>query len=151
MRPVPKRIRVVALLLCCTCGCSWITVNRPPTGPVAKDERLDCTTSVAAPVADTVIGSAALVTGGTGVGVGIAALAAPCDATTCWITEPVAITYAAIGAVLLGLAVAEAFSAAYGFSRTAECRDLEQAQLACVSGVEASCARLRQRGPDPAP
>jgi hypothetical protein len=140
---MPK-FRTAAALACLLAqtACSWITVARPPQGPVERNEKLTCTTSVAAPVTDTVVGSLALVTGGTGVGVGAVALSG-CDWTTCWIQEPIAITYLALGVVLVGVAVMEAFSAAHGYGETAVCRDLEQAQLACVSGVEASCATLK--------
>ncbi len=134
--------------LLATSACSWITVAKPPQGPVDKDEKLTCTSSVAAPVTDTVLGSVALAAGGTGVGVGIAGLNA-CDVSTCWIQEPIAITYLALGVALVGVAVMEGFSAAHGYSATALCRDLQQAQLACVSGVEPSCVELRNRGAPP--
>jgi hypothetical protein len=65
------------------------------------------------------------------------------------IQEPIAITYLALGVVLVGLAVMEGFSAAHGYSETAVCRDLGQAQLACVSGVEPSCAFLKDRKDPP--
>jgi hypothetical protein len=46
------------------------------------------------------------------------------------------------GVVLGAAAVPLAYSAGFGYSTTAECRDLKDAQLACISGVEASCNRL---------
>jgi hypothetical protein len=133
----------VACLLA-TSACSWITVAKPPAGPVDRGEKLTCTSSVAAPVTDTVVGSAALLFGATGVGAGAAGLG--CDVSTCWIQEPVAVAYLTLGVALVGVAVMEAFSAAYGYGQTARCRELEQAQLACVSGVEPSCASIRDGG-----
>ena len=141
---VSHRALAATACLLATSACSWITVARPPQGPVERNEKLACTTSTAAPVTDTIVGSLALVTGGTGVGVGIAGLSG-CDVTTCWIQEPMAITYLALGVVLVGVAVMEGFSAAHGYAETAVCRDLEQAQLTCVSGVEPSCAYLEDR------
>jgi hypothetical protein len=145
--PVPARARAAALAaaLALGPGCSWITVTRPPAGPVSREEKLACTTSVVAPVVDTVLGSAALLAGATGLGVGIAGLSCG-DPTACWFAQPVGGAYAAVGTVLLGVAVMQGFSAAYGFGATAECRVLEENQLACLSGVEPSCARLGARG-----
>jgi hypothetical protein len=40
------------------------------------------------------------------------------------------------------------YSAVYGYSATAECRELKAAQLSCVSGVEAACQTLTTRGRD---
>jgi len=44
-----------------------------------------------------------------------------------------------------GLRVAA--SAGYGYSKTADCRQVKEAQLACMSGVETSCATLRPVAP----
>ena len=38
------------------------------------------------------------------------------------------------------------YNAAYGYSTTAKCRELQEAQLSCVSGVEAACRALANRG-----
>ena len=40
------------------------------------------------------------------------------------------------------------YNAAYGYSTTAKCRELQEAQLSCVSGVEAACRALANRGRD---
>ena len=138
-----RRIAAIACLVASS-GCSWITVAAPPKGPVAKDEKLTCTTSVAAPVTDTVVGVLAVGGGGTALVSGIAA--ASCDSIDCAIALPWAVLVASVGALFLGFGVMEAFSAADGFTKTADCRGLGQAQLDCVSGVEASCAALRERG-----
>lgn len=138
-----RRFAAIACLVA-SAGCSWITVAAPPKGPVAKDEKLTCTTSVAAPVTDTVVGVLAVGGGGTALVSGIAA--ATCDSIDCAIAMPWAVLVATAGALLFGVGVMEAFSAADGFTKTADCRGLAEAQLACVSGVEASCAALRDRG-----
>jgi hypothetical protein len=109
---------------------------------VDKDEILTCTTSVAAPVTDTVLSVIGIAGGGTALVSGTLA-ASQCDAATCFIMEPWGIVLAAAGAIVLGAGVMEAFPAACGFGETSRCRDLGHAQLACLSGVEPSCAQLR--------
>jgi hypothetical protein len=52
-----------------------------------------------------------------------------------------------VGLAGVGAATALAFSASHGYSATAECRDLKEAQLSCTSGVEASCRTLQERKP----
>jgi len=52
----------------------------------------------------------------------------------------VGVGVAALGAVL-------GVSAGFGYSDTAECRELQQTQLSCVNGVEDSCRVLKQRTP----
>ncbi len=54
-------------------------------------------------------------------------------------------TTAGIAALLV--ATPFAFSALYGYWKTAECRHLEEAQLSCTSGAEASCRTLQERKP----
>lgn len=74
-----------------------------------------------------------------------AALACLLASAACsWIT--LAITYLAFGVLLVGVAVMEGFSAADGYTETAVCRDLGQAQLAWLTGVEQSCKYLEDRG-----
>jgi hypothetical protein len=139
---VPHRATAALACLLASTACSWVTVVRPPQGPVERDEKLTCTTSVAAPVTDTVLSVVGIAGGGTALLSGTLA-ATQCDAATCFIMEPWGIVLAAAGALVLGAGVMEAFSAAYGFGETSRCRDLGHAQLACVSGVEPSCALLR--------
>jgi hypothetical protein len=142
--------RATAALACvlASTACSWVTVARPPQGPVEKDEILTCTTSMAAPVTDTVLSVIGIGGGGTALVSGILG-ASQCDAATCFILAPGGIVLAAAGALVLGAGVMEAFSAAYGYRETSRCRDLGQAQLACVSGVEPSCDQLRSRSGPP--
>jgi hypothetical protein len=142
--------RATAALACLlgSTACSWVTVVRPPQGPVEPNEKLACTTSVAAPVTDTVLSVIGIGGGGTALVSGILG-ATQCDAATCFIMEPWGIVLAAAGALVLGVGVMEAFSAAYGYGETSQCRGLGQAQLACVSGVEPSCAQLRNRSGPP--
>lgn len=139
-----RRVAAIACLIAAS-GCSWVTVQAPPRGPIARDQVIECTTSVAPPVVDTTLGAAALGLGGAAA-VGGAAGLGTCDPATCWIGGPIAVAYLTMGVVLLGVAVAEGISAAHGYSTTAECRDVKSMQLACVSGVEPSCTALKERG-----
>jgi hypothetical protein len=135
---------LVALALAPGTGCSWIFVSKPPPAPIPVTPPLACTTSVASPVLDTVFAAAAL---GLGVG-GIVAgtQPEPACASPDWcfqgLFSGLNAGVAVAGGVLIATAIPLAFSAAYGYSTTAECRQLTEIQLACVSGVEASCRRL---------
>jgi hypothetical protein len=97
---------------------------------------------VAAPVADTV-GAVLLGVSGGMVAVAGLGMTQECEP---WCTGEKAVLIAT-GLLELGAATVLAFSAGHGYSTTAECRDLKQAQLSCSAGVEASCLRLREWRP----
>jgi len=127
-------------------GCSWKFVNKPPPDPVPVTPPVVCTTSVASPVVDTVLAAAAL-------GTGIAAIAISSkssgSATGGFIDLSGLNTAGMVsGVVLAATAIPLALSAGYGYSTTAECRELRDTQLACVSGVEASCKGLMKTALD---
>ena len=129
-------------------GCSWIFVNKPPTDPVPVAPPVVCTTSVASPVVDTVLAAAAL-------GTGIAAIATSSKSSGsctggfgCIDLSGLNTAGMVSGVVLAATAIPLAFSAGYGYSTTAECRELKDTQLACISGVEASCSRLMKSALD---
>ena len=131
-------------------GCSWLFVQRPPPGPLEPSPPVACTSSAAAPAAD-VTGAILLEAAGlTTTLVGILGAVCPPGESWCMFGYPSAGAKAAVTVVGLGLtgaAIAYAFSASYGFSHSAECRRLVEAQLACASGVEASCQSLQDRKP----
>jgi len=141
----PRR-RLVSILAGCALvpgtGCSWIFVNQPPSDPVPVAPPVVCTTSVASPIVDTVLAAAAL-----GVGIATAAMSSKSGGTCtgsfgCMNMSGLNTAGTAMGVVLGLAAVPLAYSAGYGYSTTAECRELKASQLACVSGVEASCNRF---------
>jgi hypothetical protein len=123
-----------------TAGCSWLFVNKPPQQPIPASPPIECTASQASPVIDTAM-AVALAAGG------VATIAVSEGARrNCsgWLSMCGLNTAASVsGALLLVAAVPTAFSAGYGFSKTSDCRLLKEIQLACVSGVENSCAALR--------
>jgi len=134
---------LLALTLLPFTGCSWLLVTKPPEPPLPASPPLECTTSVASPVMDTV---AAGLLAGLGVATIVAAspqaIGTPCT-DYCGLFRGLTAGIAVGGAVLVAAAVPLAFSAGYGYATTSDCRQLKEAQLACVSGVEASCAPLR--------
>ena len=132
----------LALGVLATAGCSWVFVQTPPQGPLPPVPPVTCTSQVAAPVADTVGAVLLGVSGGIVTAAGLGA-SQECEP---WCTGE-KVVLVTTGLLELGAATALAFSAGHGYSTTAECRDLKEMQLSCSSGVEASCVKLRERGP----
>ncbi len=146
MGPLHARCRrITAALLIAflpATGCSWALVQKPPPGRVEAAPTVECTSSVASPVADT---TGAVLFGAAGI------VIFSSSGTSCRQGE-ICFRDAVIGGGLASIGVATALmvSAAYGYRTTAECRELERTQLACVSGVEAACRSLKDRKPKPA-
>jgi len=113
-------------------GCSWIGITKPPSRPIDATPPVQCTTGVAAPVGDTIIGVLTVATG-----VAVVAFAASMGSNK----DSAGAIVAGVGGIALG-ATALA-SSIYGYNWTAECRELEELQKKCIAGVEASCAALR--------
>ncbi len=152
-----RRLAFALLALLAGPACSWGMMVRPPEPPLDPTAPIRCTSSRAAPIVDTIavplVGIPSAVFTG-------AAIANPVKTEPCtWgSSDPgcgmfafgspgwkaLAITAGLVG---VGLAVMEGFSAADGYRWAATCEDLVNAQLACVSGVEASCAELRRPPP----
>jgi hypothetical protein len=123
-----------------TAGCSWLFVNKPPEPPTPASPPIECTSSQASPVIDTIM-AVALAAGGVATIAVSEGMRRNCSG---WLSMCGVNTAAtAGGAVLVAAAVPTAFSAAHGFATTSDCRTVKEAQLACLSGVEASCAALR--------
>ncbi len=144
--PIPALAAALALLA--GPGCSWIVSRRPPPGPIDPHAPLPCTDGYAAPVLDTVgagfFGLAGLFT--TVAGTAYAAGACP----ACY-TGPKGVPVALGAAMLAGMAV-YGISANHGYRTVEACLAVAELRDDCLSGVEASCAALRDRpGPDPRP
>ena len=134
-----------------TTGCSWLFVTKPPEPPRPASPPLECTTSVAWPVIDTVAAGLLAAPGvATLVAASPQATGTPCT-SYCGLFSAMNTGIAVGGGVLVAAAVPLAFSAGHGYATTAECRQLKEAQLACVSGVETSCGALRIPAPVPRP
>jgi hypothetical protein len=142
---------MVALAGLPAAGCSWIAMARPPAPPIAPELPAACTTSRLTPALDV---AGAVLIGVPSVVVTAVAIATPActqdQGWDCLFEFPTTGAKAAtigLGLVFVGLAVVDAFSAADGFAWANACEAIRAQQLACVSGVEASCATLRLQPP----
>jgi len=154
-KPMPERsllkavaISVAILLVIPSGGCSWIGVTSPPQRPVDAAPPVQCTRSTSAPVGDTIIGVLAVLGG-------VGTVAYGSSGGICmngmWggPPAPCPVIQGAVwgGAGIIVAGVAALVSAGFGYSWTAECRELEELQTACLAGVEDSCTALRQKPP----
>jgi hypothetical protein len=92
-------------------------------------------------VGDTVLGSLALVGG---VGMALAGANPICLSSTCPSENGLIWGGVAVAAAGVALGV----SAGFGYAWTAECREIGNLQLSCISGVEASCSNLKFGPPE---
>lgn len=127
-------------------GCSWIGMTRPPQPPVAESPPVTCTTSRVAPAFDT---AGAVLLGVPGLITTVYGIAVPACSGSGWdcMFQPGSggdkAAIIAVGLSVLGLGVLQTVSAVNGYGWASRCEDLREAQLACLSGVEPSCAVLR--------
>ena len=143
-----KQLLAATLLFCS--ACSWGTMVRAPPTPVEPAPPVNCTTSRLAPALDT---AGAVLLGVPGVLTTAYGIATPvCTTGWCFLEPTDGGSKAAIigvGVVLVGLAVMQTVSAVNGYGWAAGCEALQGQQLACLSGVETSCAILRTPPPPP--
>jgi len=130
----------MAPCLIATAGCSWLFVQKRPPPPVEAAPPVQCTSSAAAPILDTVFASLYGLGGAAAVVAG--AVAQGGDSLDVGLGK----AQIAMGALWLAAGVALAFSAAHGYAAISDCRELKAAQQACFGGFEASCAALRGPG-----
>jgi hypothetical protein len=119
-------------------GCSWIFIQKPPPGPVEPVPPVECTSSNELPVVDSIVGWPLVAAGTVGALYGFLPTAFAGDA-------PWPIFWGGLAAAVAGSIVAG--SGLSGFKTTMACRDLQERQLECVSGVEAACLTLKERKP----
>jgi hypothetical protein len=115
-------------------GCSWIGVTRAPERPVDPSPPVSCTRSVVAPVGDTLISVLTLVSG-----IGLTAFGGVWGTSNAYL-------WGGIG--LLAVGVTTGVSAGFGYSWTADCREIGDLQVSCIAGVEASCRNLKVGPPE---
>lgn len=121
-------------------GCSFVTVRQPPTA--VDDPRVPdpCTTSVQAPVADTILAGAALV------GAYIALVVSMVDSTdSCYGQTGSCSTHVdpAPALALVGAGALFGSSAAYGFVGTHRCKRRTSLTGQCANGNLAACRAVR--------
>lgn len=129
MRSARTRPLLVALLLV-GCGCSFISVRRPPPPPYRPDVPLECTQSRLAPGLDTA-GAIAMPI----LGLSVWGLCSYLSAMQSWSSDP---TRMNCGMVLWGTVLSTAAytgSAVYGFHATADCRRLLEQERARAAGA----------------
>jgi hypothetical protein len=138
-----------ASLLLGLSACSWAGMVRAPPTPVEPTPPVTCTTSRAAPALDTVGAVLLAIPGILGLGYGLQPV---CNDGWCMFQPESNGARAAgigVGLAFLGLAAMETVSAVQGYVWASDCESMKENQLACVSGVEASCAVLRSPPPRP--
>jgi hypothetical protein len=127
-----------------TAGCSWIFVTPPPDRPVPPTPPAWCVSSDFLPIVDTVIAGSLLIPGLIATTIGSASAESGSDSGA---------TAALIGVGLTGILLGGVvgLSAAKGYERAKACREILDAQTACIAGVEASCRDLEVAPPPPPP
>lgn len=146
-----RRVRTLAagaaaaLAVLAGTGCSWIATTRPPPGPIDPKAPLTCSLDYAAPVLDTVgagfFGLSGLIV--TAAGTAYATGACP----GCF--EGSKVTPVALGVTALAGTVLLSVSANHGYRSVEACQAVTELRQACLSGVEPSCASLRERPVSP--
>lgn len=130
IRPtLPRRLPAVATAVLMS-GCSIASVQRPRPAAAIEDPRVPdtCTSTVRAPVADTVMGAAVLA-----LGYGLLALDAGMRGAGT--RGP--------GLVTIGVGAAYAGSATYGYVSTAQCRRRVAANGRCANGDLVACHKVK--------
>ncbi len=118
-------------------GCSWAFMAKPPHIVAVPNYPVDCTTSRAAPVLDTIC-SAYFVANG------ILVAALPnCENVRSG--EPCAASSVKAGGIILsgGLALLCGFSAGSGFGGSARCQQVKDLNAGCMTGDLRACQQLR--------
>lgn len=153
----PLRCRTVTVLLSLVLlpGCSWLTVTKPPSGPLEPAPPVECTSSSGAPTLDWIgavtlgfVSAGTIAWGASGAHLCIPiSLGGTSTGSGSCPNGPTDWGVVAVGIAGVAGSVALGFSGAYGVSHTAECRALTETQLSCTSGVEQACRSLNEGKP----
>lgn len=129
--------RMLLATALCTTGCSWLFMTKPPHVVAAPNAPVDCTTSRAAPVLDTICSSYFVVNG--------IYLIAVKDCADAFAGETCASSGTkAGGAVLSGaLALVCGLSAASGYGDAGRCEKIKDDNALCIAGDVNACRVLR--------
>jgi hypothetical protein len=122
-----------------TSGCSWVFMQKAPEAVLVPDYPVECSSSRAAPVLDSIcVGYFVVNT------IALAAVAS-CDSAAygeaCYEAAP----KAAAMVVSAGLAGLCALSAGSGYRAAGRCRAVKQLNAACITGHEGACHALSPR------
>ena len=130
-----------AALAAATCllmsGCSWAFMTKPPEVVSAPNYPLDCTTSRAAPVLDTICVGYFLANG--------IYLATVADCSSAGFGQRCVESGTKTGGILLSaaLGVLCGISAASGYGSAARCEEKKDLNALCITGDQRACERLR--------
>jgi hypothetical protein len=127
----------MTLLAFSSSGCSWIFMSKAPEPVVAPNYPIECTSSRAAPVIDSIFAGLYALEG-----IAFASIES-CDGTAGEVTcvEPEA--KAASIAVSVGLAAVLFASATSGFRKATRCGQVKSLNALCITGDLAACQSLR--------
>jgi hypothetical protein len=139
VRGAPASRTIAAGLAAALSGCSFTTMQRPPS--IVEDPRVSdpCTTSVQAPVSDTILAAAALV------GAYVATFVAVVDSVDSCSDQTGSCSShfdAAPALALVGAGALFGSSAAYGFVSSHQCKRRTSLTGQCANGNLAACRRV---------
>jgi hypothetical protein len=134
--PARSRTALLVVLLHAASGCSWAFMTRPPEVVAAPNYPLDCTSSRAAPVLDTICAAYFAVNGL------VLAGAKTCDGAG--FLEPCMDSGTKNGAIMVDVALIAlcAISASNGYGYATRCGVLKDTNALCITGNEAACRQL---------
>lgn len=132
-------LSVIAALSTATSGCSWMFMQRAPQPVLAPNYPVECSSSRAAPVLDSIC--AGYFVANT---IALASVDDDCDPSSFGCDD---FRSAKTSAMLVGAGVAGlcALSAASGFKNANRCGSVKQLNAACITGNEQACFALSPR------
>ena len=118
-------------------GCSWAFMTKPPEVVSAPNYPIDCTTSRAAPILDTVCLGYFILNG--------AVLAAQPDCASAGFGQSCVSQETKTGGIVLsaGLGLLCAISAASGYGYASQCEQKKDLNALCIGGDQGACRQLR--------
>ena len=118
-------------------GCSWAFMTKPPQTVATPAYPIDCTTSRAAPILDTICVGYFIANG-----IYLASLE---DCSSAGFGQSCVSSSTKAGGLLVsaGLGLLCGFSAASGYGYAARCEEKKDLNALCISGDQESCRRLR--------
>jgi hypothetical protein len=141
-----SRLLVLALSSWLLTGCSWLFMSKPPANVSTPNYPIDCSTTIAPPVLDSLCAGYFVLNG--------VVLAGLKDCASASYGESCAASNTKTGGILLsaGLAVLCGVSAGAGFGDASRCQSLKEQNALCMSGVTSACQKLNQGwAPHPLP
>jgi hypothetical protein len=139
-----RRIALLVALVLPLSGCSWIFMTKAPEPVVAPNYPVDCTSSNAAPILDTICSAYFVVNG--------VYLLTLTDCSSAGFGESCTDsgTKYAGAALSAGLAVLCGISAGAGYPASTRCQQVKDLNALCITGDLGACQKLRPGWTPPA-